>query len=724
MRPAELNFLFSDISYIKGVGPKMAELLKNLFRGRSASGEQVLVKDLLFHTPVATIKREFLNEVSLGFVGQNILAEVTVVDYQDVGSRRPNAPKRVICRAGITEFFLVFFNHKEAQIKANLPIGAKRIVGGKLESFDGVLQIIHPDIILPPERINEAKTTEPIYPLTGGITNKYMQKIIANIFANIFEKMPVIKEWQNAEFIKQNKFLDFVSAIKNLHNPKFENDLSLDSNYRKRLAYDELLADQLAIAISRTQIKRHKGVAVNFTGTLENQLIKALPFQLTNAQKNAIEEIKSDFNSASKMFRLVQGDVGSGKTLVALISALNAIEGGLQVMFMAPTEILAQQHFHSISKMLANAGLDIKVELLAGSTKEKQRKIIHAGLEDGSINFLIGTHALFQERVLLKNLGLVIIDEQHRFGVKQRMQLAAKGNGVHTLLMSATPIPRTLSLTLYGDMDVTIVNEKPANRKAIQTATIPVSRIDEVIESVRRKITAGDQIYWVCPLVEKDEEEKSSYVKFITEDYSNNENIAAATDRFNELKKIFGAEVALVHGQMKQAEKDKAMLAFKNNECKILVATTVIEVGVDVPNATVIIIENAEKFGLAQLHQLRGRVGRGDKQSNCILLYANKISENSKQRLKIMRETEDGFRIAEEDLMLRGSGELLGTKQSGLPEYIFASLPEHKELLFAARDDAKYIMNIDSKLESERGNALRQMLYLFEYDKYIKNLQG
>jgi ATP-dependent DNA helicase RecG len=721
MRPAELNFLFSNISFIKGVGPKSADFLKHLFRHRSVEGSEVLVKDLLFHAPVTVIKREFTSDLSLAQVGQNIITEITVVDYQDSGYKRPNAPKKIICRAGITEFFIVFFNHKENQIKANFPIGAKRIVSGRLESFDGILQITHPDIILPVERANEAKTLEPVYPLTFGISNKYIQKTLVNIF----EKLPKLPEWQNAEFVKQNNFVDFNSAIKATHNPVNEGDLSLDAPQRKRLAYDELLADQLAIAISRTQIKRQKGVAVNFSGTLENQLTNALPFSLTNAQKNALAEIKSDFNSSSKMFRLLQGDVGSGKTIVALMAALNAVESGLQVMFMAPTEILAQQHFVSISKMLQAANLQINMQILTGSVKEKQRKIIHQMLENGQANILIGTHALFQERVNLQNLGLVIIDEQHRFGVKQRMQLAAKGNGVHTLLMSATPIPRTLSLTLYGDMDISIINEKPANRKAIQTATIPVSRVDEVIESVRRKINAGEQVYWVCPLVEKSEDEdKHHYTKIILGDFSNNENIAAATERFENLQQIFGDAVGLVHGQMKPLEKEKAMLAFKNNQTKILVATTVIEVGVDVPNATVIIIENAEKFGLAQLHQLRGRVGRGDKQSSCVLLYANKIGETSKQRLKIIRDTEDGFVIAEEDLMLRGSGELLGTKQSGLPEYNFANLPEHKELLFAARDDAKYIMNIDSKLETPRGKALRQLLYLFEYDKFIKNLQG
>lgn len=707
MRAEELNFYFSDISSIKSVGPKSAGLFKNLFRK-----DDVHVKDVLFHIPVATAKKNFASSLSFDLVGQNVVIEVEVIDHQsNPRFRSARAPKKIICRNGDVELLVIYFNIPEASLKANFPVGAHRIISGKLEIFDGIYQIVHPQTVLPVERKSEVKEIEPIYPLTAGISNKYLQKIIENIFS----KLPILKEWQNKEFLTQNNFATFNNSLLKLHNPKSEEDISLHSPARLRLAYDELLADQLAIAFSRERIKRSSGVLINSNNTYENRLLEVLPFDLTNGQVEVLAEIKKDFSASQKMFRLLQGDVGSGKTIVALLAMLNVVESDMQAVLMAPTEILAQQHFNGIKKLIAEAGLNIKIELLTGSVKPKDKVLIQSQAEAGEVDIVIGTHALFQDKVNFKNLAFVVIDEQHRFGVKQRMQLAGKGEGVHTLLMSATPIPRTLSLTLFGDMDVSVISEKPQNRKPIQTITIPISRIDEVIESIKRKLEQDEQVYWICPLVEQLDENNEPDEKV---------KIAAAVDRFKNLQKVFGDDVALVHGQMKPLEKDKAMMSFKNNEKKILVATTVVEVGVDVPNATVIVIENSEKFGLAQLHQLRGRVGRGEKKSSCVLLYSNHISDTSKQRLKIIRETEDGFKIAEEDLTLRGSGELMGTKQSGLPEYNFAVLPEHKDLLFAARDDVKYIMHSDQNLSTDRGKALRNLLYLFEYDKFIKNLQS
>jgi ATP-dependent DNA helicase RecG len=705
VRSAELNSYFSDVATIKNVGPKRVDLFKNLFRK-----DDVFIKDILFHLPVATIAKNFTSSLNFELVGKNVIVEVDVIDHQtNPRFRNSRAPKKIICRNADVELIIVYFNIPEASLKANFPVGARRVITGKLELFDGIYQMVHPQSVLPVERKSEVKELEPIYPLTAGLNNKYLQKIIEGAFA----KVPKLPEWQNKEFLQKNNFKAFLESLHALHNPKAETDISFNAPARMRLAYDELLADQLAIAFSRERVKRSKGAVVKCDDRYSEKLLKVLPFELTNAQKEVLLEIKSDFSSAQKMFRLLQGDVGSGKTIVALLAMLGVVEAGFQVVLMAPTEILAQQHFNGIKKLLDASGLNINIELLTGSIKPKGKQIIQGKIESGEVNIVIGTHALFQDKVNFKNLAFVVIDEQHRFGVKQRMQLASKGEGVHTLLMSATPIPRTLSLTLYGDMDVSVISEKPQNRKLINTITIPLARMSEVIEAIERKLEQNEQVYWICPLVEPSDEEE----------VDEKQQVAAAVDRFKELQKHFGEKVALVHGQMKASEKDKAMLAFKNNEKQILVATTVVEVGVDVPNATVIVIENSEKFGLAQLHQLRGRVGRGDKQSSCILLYANNISDTSKQRLKIIRETEDGFRIAEEDLTLRGSGELLGTKQSGLPEYNFAVLPEHRELLFAARDDVKYIMQTDANLISERGVNLRNLLYLFEYDKFIKNLQ-
>jgi len=482
---------------------------------------------------------------------------------------------------------------------------------------------------------------------------------------------------------------------------------------RARAAYDELLANQLALALSRKTIKKQKGRKISGDGRFTKKLVESLPWQLTGGQRDVLKDIFRDMKSENRMLRLLQGDVGSGKTVVSLLSMLNAVETGKQAAIMAPTEILSNQHMTWIEQTIKNAELGVKVENLTGNIKGKDREKILTRLKSGDIDIIVGTHALFQEKVEFKDLAMIVIDEQHRFGVKQRLALSEKGEKTDILLMTATPIPRTLTLTLYGDMEISSLKEKPAGRIPIDTRTIPISRVDEIAERMKQAVKDGERIYWVCPLIERPEDGDNEEIQ-----------LAAAETRFRYLKKIFKTKAGLVHGKMKPEEKDKTMLAFKKGEIDILVATTVIEVGVDVPEATIMIVEQAERFGLSQLHQLRGRVGRTDKPSKCILLYSENIGDMGKRRLKVMRETEDGFRIAEEDLVLRGSGELLGTKQSGMPEFKLALLPNHSELLFAARDDVKIILETDPKLQNTRGEALRTLLYLFEYDSHIKYLRS
>lgn len=703
MRPSLLNPLFSEVKTLSGVGDRIQQNLAQRIGGR--------IVDIIFHLPSGFIDRRAMPPLDNIKDGSYITAEVKIEKHLP-GYKRSHRPHKVICGNETGHITLVFFNlPRDDYFEKQLPVGETRIISGKIENYDNSLQMPHPDFIVTKDRLDEVRKIQATYPLTQGIS----QKVLGKIIKGALRKLPDIPEWIEGSFLKKQKWDSWKNSILSCHAPQNPDDFLPIAKPRERVAYDELLANQLALALSRNITKKQKGIKIKGNGTLRNKLIPALPFRLTGGQQEVLAEILDDMASENKMLRLLQGDVGSGKTIVALLAILNAIESEKQAAIMAPTEILSSQHMTWIEGIIKAANLEkeINISQLTGSIKGKKRSDTLKGLESGKINLLVGTHALFQENVKFKNLAFIVIDEQHRFGVKQRLALSGKGEKTDILLMTATPIPRTLTMTLYGDMEISNLKEKPAGRKPIDTRVISIKRLEEVIEGLKRAIKAKERAYWVCPLIEKPENAGDEQ-----------KELAAAEERFACLKKIFGKKVGLVHGRMTREEKDKTMMEFKEGRLDILVATTVIEVGVDVPEATIMLVEHAERFGLSQLHQLRGRVGRDNRESKCILLYSENIGEMGKRRLKIIRETEDGFRIAEEDLVLRGSGELLGTKQSGMPDFKFAVLPEQSELLFAARDDVKMILNKDRELKTKRGEALRDLLYLFEYDTQIKYLRS
>jgi ATP-dependent DNA helicase RecG len=596
---------------------------------------------------------------------------------------------------------LVFFHGKTLYLEKSLPKGEKRIVSGKIEFFKDKAQMIHPDYIGKVEDIEKIAGVEPVYPLTEGLGAKVLIKAMHAAIARI----PQLPEWIDPNLKKQRQWPEWDEALKAVHRPESDKDLLPNTPARERLAYDELLVNQLALQLVRDNYRKSKGRKLVSKGHLRQKVLAALPFDLTNAQKAAIAEIDQDMATDLPMLRLLQGDVGSGKTLVALAMMLNAVENGLQAAIMAPTEILARQHVQTFAPLAEKAGF--KIAALTGRDKGKAREQILNDLKDGNIDILIGTHALLEDPVQFKDLGAIVIDEQHRFGVHQRLAILNKGQAIDMLVMTATPIPRTLVLSLYGDLDVSRLLEKPPGRKPIATRTIPLSRLDEVIEGIKRAVKDGAQVYWICPLVEESE---------ILD-------LAAAEERHLQLKFLLGDKAGLVHGRMKAAEKESVMQDFASGKIRVLVSTTVIEVGVNVPNATIMIIDHAERFGLSQLHQLRGRVGRGSAQSSCILLY-QKLSPTAQARLSIMRETEDGFKIAEEDLRLRGAGEILGTRQSGLPATYFADFAAHQDLVQISRDDARLVLEKDRQLLSPRGTALRNLIYLFEKDSAFNYLRS
>ncbi len=701
MRPTVLNPLFASASGIKGIGHKLEKLLGKLLRGDSAAEARIV--DLLFHLPTALVDRRFRPCIADLPRDGIVTIEVTVGKHKPPLSLSKKLPYRVEVFDGTGTLTLVFFHAHADHLTRSLPEGETRFISGEISWYGSEPQIAHPDHILSAEDFSHMPLIEPVYPLTAGLSSKILARAIRAAAA----LLPELGEWQDEAWKQRHHWPDFTAALHALHSPQIAEIASLTSPPRMRLAYDELLANQLALSLVRGHMKRAAGRSFAGMGHLRSKIIAALPYQLTAGQMAANTEISGDMAAPERMLRLLQGDVGSGKTIVALLALATAVECGAQGAFMAPTEILARQHFASLSPLCDAAG--IAVAVLTGREKGKQRDEILERLQSGEIDILIGTHALFQEGVDFNNLGLAVIDEQHRFGVHQRLALQAKADKATDLLvMTATPIPRTLALTVYGDMDVSKLTEKPAGRLPIDTRVLPLDRLDEVIAGLGRSIASGNRAYWVCPLVDESE--------LI--------DLAAAEDRFNQLAKVFPGRVGLVHGKLKGSAKDAVMADFKSGALDILVSTTVIEVGVDVPEASVMIIENAERFGLAQLHQLRGRVGRGTAKSGCLLLYQEPLGETAKARLRIMRETEDGFRIAEEDLRLRGAGEMLGIQQAGLPLFRLADLGVHDDLLAAARDDAALVLARDPKLKTPRGEALRTLLYLFERDEAVKLLSS
>jgi len=692
VRPAILNPLFAEVTDLKGVGPRLGKLFQKL------CGPHVV--DLLWHLPVDIIDRSFRPKVADAPEGRIATLTVTVEQHQK--PHNPRQPYRVRCRDATGVLFLVFFHVKGDWLERQLPVGSTRIVSGKVERFNNQTQMTHPDHILDPAGLDAMKLIEPVYRLTAGLTLRMVQKAIEAALV----RAPQFVEWCDTELIKRRAWPAWHDAVAAAHAPAGPDDLLPIHPARERLAYDELLANQLTIALLRARARKRAGRALAVKGELRQRVELALPFQLTGAQRRALAEIAADMAQPSRMNRLLQGDVGSGKTVVALLAMCDAVEAGGQAALMAPTEILARQHFATLTGLTRDSG--ITIELLTGREKGRTRTGFLERLASGEIQIAIGTHALFQEDVAFKDLALAVIDEQHRFGVEQRLQLAAKGKAIDILVMTATPIPRTLEMTAYGDLDSSRLDEKPAGRAKTTTSAVPVERIDEVIAAIRRALAKRAKIYWICPLIEESEDS----------------DLQAAEARFSELFQTFGNRVGLVHGRMKGPERDRTMAEFTSGGIDLLVATTVIEVGVDVTDATIMVIEHAERFGLAQLHQLRGRIGRGDQPAACLLLYASPLSETAKQRLSILRETDDGFRIAEEDLRLRGAGEVLGTRQSGFAEFRLVDLAAHAELIPVAREEARLALARDAELESARGTALRTLLYLFARDAAVRYLRA
>ena len=684
MRPDILNPLFAEVEVLKGVGPTVAKPLKRLGLER--------VVDVLFHLPTGWIERKRIDVLDMADAGNVVTVEVTPVNYREGG---PRSPLRVHATDREGNYLsLVYFNNP-GWAKKQLPLGTKRIVSGRMEMYGQELQIVHPDYALPPEEAADLPDREAVYPLSEGLTHRRMGDFAAQALA----RAPVLDEWIEPGLLDRRGWPGWQEALVRAHRGRHA------AAAKERLAYDEVFANQLALMLVRGAARKRRGVPLRGDGRLRDAL--KLPYAPTGAQRRAVAEIEGDLAQETPMLRLLQGDVGSGKTLVALMAMLSAVEAGAQAAMLAPAEILARQHFETLSRMLA--GLPVNVAVLTGREKGRARESCLMGLADGSIDILVGTHAIFQQSVSYRRLGLAVVDEQHRFGVAQRMMLAQKAERPpHLLVMTATPIPRTLTLTHYGEMDVSRLDEMPPGRHPVETRVLSIEKLPEMVDALARHIARGGQAYWVCPLVEESEASDQ----------------AAAEERAQVLRLRFGEQIGLVHGRMRGPEKDEVMAAFAQGAISVLVATTVIEVGVDVPNATLMIVEGADRFGLAQLHQLRGRVGRGEGRSICLLLRGNALSETGRARLALMRETNDGFRIAEEDLRLRGAGEILGTRQSGEAQFRLASPEQISELAQTASDDARLLVDRDGGLEGERGRAARVLLYLFERDAAVNLLRS
>jgi ATP-dependent DNA helicase RecG len=684
MRPDRLNPLFAETAGLKGVGPQLAKPLEKLGLTR--------IRDLAYHLPDRFVERRVVANLDEASVGENILIALTPSDYRAAPGR---GPFRVLAADAIGNIVaLTYFGRNSGWARKQLPLGETRWIAGRLDQYGQLLQIVHPDHVSEEGGAALGQLCEPVYPLSEGLTQGRVAALVQQALTALVD----LPEWIEPGLADRMKWPSWRDALLLAHKSEHR-------EARERLAYDELLANSLALMLVRDANRARTGLPLRGDGRLRSKL--SLPFGLTGAQQRSIAEIEGDMAQQAPMLRLLQGDVGSGKTVVALEAMLIAVEAGAQAALLAPTEILARQHHATLTAMAAGTGVEIA--LLTGRDKGKARESILMGLLDGSIDVVVGTHAIFQEAVAYKNLALVVIDEQHRFGVGQRLMLTQKGRRTpHCLAMTATPIPRTLTLAQYGEMDVSRLDEMPPGRQAIDTRVVAAERVEDVIGALSRHIAGGGQAYWVCPMVRESE----------------GEDLAAAEARHAELKERFGDTAVLVHGQLKAELKDAAMERFARGEAKLLVATTVIEVGVDVPNATLMIIEQAERFGLAQLHQLRGRVGRGAEKSVCLLLRGGALSETARERLALMRETQDGFRLAEEDLRLRGGGELLGTRQSGDTPFRIATLDQIQRLLPLAHDDARLLIERDGGLTGERGEAARLLLYLFERDWGVQLLRG
>ena len=688
-RPAELFPLFAGLETLTGIGPKTAKLFPQL--GIEAP------RDLLFTLPNTGIDRCLRPSIQDADLPGVVTVAVTIGAHR--APRNRGGAYRIQVEDEQTSFQLVYFHVRGDYFEKLLPTGSRQIVSGRVEVFDGFAQMVHPEHAVPEDDAIDIPIFEPVYPLTAGVTQKMMFKATRGAL----ERMPKVDEWIDPNQKIKSEWPDFSVAILAAHTPLAQEDLAVTSPARERLAYDELMAHQLTLALARQKERRVQGQISLATGKLQTKVLAALPYRPTGAQQRAISEISDDMALPDRMNRLLQGDVGSGKTLVAFMALLVAVEAGGQGVMMAPTEILARQHLEGLQPLAEDAG--VVLELLTGRDKGKARVAKLAALARGDIQILVGTHAVFQPDVLFKDLRIAIVDEQHRFGVRQRLELGKKGRNADVLVMTATPIPRSLALAQYGDMDVSVLDEKPPGRKPIRTALVSTGRMDEVVERLRAVMAEGRQCYWVCPLVEESEVL----------------DLTAAEQRFKHLRAALGeGVVGLVHGQMPPADKDAAMANFQAGKTKVLVATTVIEVGVNVPNATIMVIERAETFGLAQLHQLRGRVGRGDAASTCLLMYQTPLSQTGQRRLEVLRETEDGFRISETDLQMRGAGDVIGVAQSGVPRFRVADLEKQAGLMAIAQTDARALLNDDPELKGSRGKAARVLLWLMRQDEAIR----
>jgi ATP-dependent DNA helicase RecG len=697
MRPSALDPLFAPADALPGIGPKNAKLFDRLLDKR----EGARVVDVLFHLPQATIDRRARPKIRDAIPGAIVTIEARVTERREPHARS-RAPFKVLVEDDTGDVELVFFLANHEWVRSRLPVGATRWISGKLELWDGRRQMVHPDRVMTAEELDRLPSVEPVY----GLTESLYQRTVARAAESALKRLPRLPEWISDDTLRDLKLPSFTQALNAMHRPATPADIDAAGPAATRLAYDELLANQLALLLMRARMRVIPGRAHVSEGAVARRLEAALPFSLTRAQRRAIDDIRSDLRAEKRMLRLLQGDVGSGKTVVALMAMAEVVEAGRQAAMMAPTEILARQHYERLAPLAAGAGL--RIALLTGRDKASARRAALAALAEGAIDIAVGTHALFQEGVTFADLGLAVVDEQHRFGVRQRLALASKGAAVDLLVMTATPIPRSLVLAYFGDMDVSALREKPPGRKPIDTRVLPIERLDEVVARLSQALASGARAYWICPLVEESE----------------TLDVAAAEERAEALSAIFGDAVGLAHGKMPGPERDAAMEGFQRGTTSILVATTVIEVGVDVPEATIMIVEHAERFGLAQLHQLRGRVGRGAGRSACLLLYKGPLGEAARTRLETLRETEDGFRIAEEDLKLRGEGDVLGARQAGAPGFRFARLDIHGGLLARARAEAEAALKRDDRLAGGANRGLRLLLYLFERNEAARLIEA